>query len=123
MVGQVLGHDAQRLTATARIDRNNPLLQDGRLPGHAGLELIAQASGLFLGLTFRGEARPGAIVTVRDMQVNVPWLDARNEITIETGLIGGDEAAAMFQGHVMVDGEVAVEATVMVSSFPEGEGG
>ena len=121
MIGTIVKHDAERLTALARIDSENPLLDQGRLPGHAGLELIAQASGLFLGLVFKGKARPGAIVAVRDMQVRQPWLNVDADITVETGLMGGDENAAMFRGSVMVAGEPAVEATLMVSPFPGGE--
>jgi predicted hotdog family 3-hydroxylacyl-ACP dehydratase len=120
MVGQVIEHNECSFVASARIDEDNPLLQDGRLPGYAGLELIAQASGLFLGLTYEGEAKPGAIVAVRSMQVFIPWLEVSSLITIECEMMGGDEAAAMFQGRVLLDGETAVEATITVSTFPEG---
>lgn len=128
MVGRVLAHDERSLAASANIDPDNPLLLDGRLPGHAGLELIAQASGLLLGLIYEGEGsdgvvRPGAIVAVRGMQVNVPWLEANAPITIETEMMGGDEAAAMFDGRVTCADEVAMEATITVSTFPEGGAG
>jgi len=120
MISGVATHDAHGLTATGRVDRDNPLLQDGALPGHAGLELIAQASGVWLGLSRKGEAGPGAIVTVRDMRVHLPWLDSQEKITVESAFLGGDERAAMFRGTVFVKGDVAVEATIMVGTFAAG---
>jgi predicted hotdog family 3-hydroxylacyl-ACP dehydratase len=121
MVGQVLERSDRRLITTTRIDKNNPLLEDNRLPGHAGLELIAQASGLLLGLTCKGGTRPGAIVAIRGMQVSMPWLELSAQITIETEILGGGEDAAMFYGRVILNGDTAVEATITVSSFPQGE--
>ncbi|MEJ2608852.1 MAG: hypothetical protein P8179_01930 [Candidatus Thiodiazotropha sp.] len=120
MIDQVLERNERSLVTSARIDKDNPLLQGGRLPGHAGLELIAQASGLLLGLTHEGEAKPGAIIAIRGMQVNIPWLEANALITIETEILGGGEAAAMFHGRVLLNGNAAVEATITVSTFFEG---
>jgi predicted hotdog family 3-hydroxylacyl-ACP dehydratase len=123
MVDQVVEHSDRRLITTTRIDKENPLIEGDRLPGHAGLELIAQASGLLLGLTCEGEARPGAIVAIRGMQVSKPWLELSAQITIETEILGGGEDAAMFHGKVLLNGDTAVEATITVSSFPQGETG
>lgn len=120
MISGIIEHDADGLTATGRVDRDNPLLQDGALPGHAGLEMIAQASGVWLGLSRKGEAGPGAIVTVRDMRVHLSWLDGEKEIIVKSSFMGGDERAAMFHGTVFVKGDVAVEATIMVGSFAGG---
>ncbi len=120
MVSKITAYDDQTLTAQGRIDADNPLLVEGRFPGHGGLELLAQASGLFLGTRFSGEARPGAIVSVRDMQVHMPWLAVNDSLTIETRFLGGSESAAMFQGQVLQNQSVVMEATLTVSSFPEG---
>ena len=120
MVSEIVTHDDQTLTARATIDEDNPLLESGRFPGHGGLELLAQASGLFLGVRFAGEARPGAIVSVRDMQVHSPWIEANESVTIETRFLGGSESAAMFQGQVIHQQSVVMEAMLTVSSFPEG---
>ena len=120
MVSEIVTHDDQTLTARATIDEDNPLLESGRFPGHGGLELLAQASGLFLGVRFAGEARPGAIVSVRDMQVHSPWIEANESVTIESRFLGGSESAAMFQGQVIHQQSVVMEAMLTVSSFPEG---
>jgi len=120
MVSEIMAHDDQTLTAQAMIEADNPLLVEGMFPGHGGLELLAQASGLFLGLQFAGEARPGAIVSVRDMQIHTPRLSVNDSLTIETRFLGGSESAAMFQGRVMHHQSVVMEAMLTVSSFPEG---
>ena len=82
--------------------------------------LLAQASGLFLGLNFAGEARPAAIVSVRNMQVSIAWISAGESLQIETDFLGGNESTAMFQGRVKHAGAVVMEATLTVSSFPKG---
>jgi 3-hydroxyacyl-[acyl-carrier-protein] dehydratase len=120
MVDQVLERSDRHLITTTRIDKNNPFIKDNRLPGHAGLELIAQASGLFLGLSCEGDTRPGAIVAIRNMQVNMPWLEVSARIRIETEILGGGEDAAMFHGRVLLNDNTAVEATITLSAFPEG---
>jgi len=120
MVMEIVTHDHQKLTSRATIDEDNPLLERGKFPGYGGLELLAQASGLFLGLQFAGEVRPGAIVSVRDMQVNTPWVEVNESLTIETHFLGGSEHAAMFQGQVLHQQAVVMEAMLTVSSFPEG---
>ena len=120
MVSEIVAHDDQTLTARATIDADNPLLESGQFPGHGALELLAQASGLFLGLQFSGEVRPGAIVSVRDMQVHTPWLPANETLMVETRLLGGGDSAAMFHGKVMHHQSMVMEATLTVSSFPEG---
>jgi len=120
MISEVMAYDDQRLTALARIDQDNPLLERGLFPGHAALELLAQASGLLLGLRFAGESRPGAIVSIRDMHVYTAWLKVGETLKIETSFLGGSESAAMFLGSVKHEETVAMEATLTVSSFPEG---
>jgi len=121
MVSEIVACDDHSLSARACIEKDNPLLEkDGLFPGHAALELLAQASGLFLGLHVAGEARPGAIVSVRNMQVYTPWLSVNDSLMIETRFLGGSESAAMFQGQVMHHQSVVMEAMLTVSSFPEG---
>lgn len=120
MISEIMAYDAESLSALAMISEDNPLLENGAFPGHCALELLAQVSGLFLGLSFAGEARPGAIVSVRDMQVHIAWLPAGEQLNIKTSFIGGSESAAMFKGTVSHNETVAMEATVTVSSFPEG---
>ena len=120
MVTEIVTYDDHRLTARATIDEDNPLLESSKFPGYGGLELLAQASGLFLGLQFAGEVRPGAIVSVRDMQVYTAWIEVNESLTIETRFLGGSERAAMFQGQVLHQQAVVMEAMLTVSSFPEG---
>ncbi|MDX8389313.1 MAG: hypothetical protein R8M38_02370 [Mariprofundaceae bacterium] len=120
MVSEIVAYDDQCLTARAMIAEDNPLLENRLFPGHGALELLAQASGLFLGLHFAGEARPGAIVSIRDMKIHIPWLPAKESLMIETKFLGGNENAAMFQGQVMHHQSVVMEATLTVSIFPEG---
>jgi len=121
MISDILKSSEQQLTALSCIDMDNPLLQDGRFPGYGCLELLAQASGLFLGLNMQGKAAPGAIISVRDMNIHKPWLVIDDSIYIETNLLGGSGSAAMFHGFVRQCNHLVMEATLTVSTFPEGD--
>lgn len=123
MISEVLSYHDEQLIASSLVDVSNPLLQAGKFPGYGCLELLAQASGLFLGLRSDGKASaaPGAIVSVRDMEVMRSWLLIDTPMHIETNFLGGSDRAAMFQGKVYQADKVVMQATLTVSSFPEGE--
>ncbi|MBL4759754.1 MAG: hypothetical protein JKY80_02720 [Mariprofundaceae bacterium] len=122
MISEVLSYDDQQLEALSLIEPANPLLQDGgRFPGFATLELLAQASGLFLGLNMDGSAEPGAIVSVRNMQVFKSSLGIDKPIHVKINFLGGSGSAAMFQGLAYQEGVLVSDATLTVSQFKEGE--
>ena len=122
MISEVLSYDEQQLEALSLIEATNPLLQDGgRFPGFATLELLAQASGLFLGLNMDGDATPGAIVSVRNMKIFKHSLAIDKPFHTQTNFLGGSGDAAMFQGSVYQDRALVCEATLTVSQFNERE--
>ena len=122
MISEVLSYDDQQLEALSLIEPANPLLQDdGRFPGFATLELLAQASGLFLGLNLAGSAEPGAIVSVRHMHIFKSSLGVDKPIHVKVNFLGGSGSAAMFQGLAYQEDVLVSDATLTVSQFKEGE--
>jgi len=124
MISEVLSYDEEKLLALSLIDTSNPLLQAGKFPGYGCLELLAQASGLFLGLRSTNKEEsvaPGAIISVRGMEVMQNWLLIDKPMHIETNFLGGSDYTAMFRGNVYQAGKVVMQATLTVSSFPEGD--
>jgi len=122
MISEILSYDEQGLEASSLIEAANPLLQDdGRFPGFATLELLAQASGLFLGLNLDGSAAPGAIVSVRNMQIYKSNLGIDKPIHVKVNFLGGSGSAAMFQGLAYQEDVLVSDATLTVSQFKEGE--
>ncbi|MDQ6991760.1 MAG: hypothetical protein Q9M11_08530 [Mariprofundaceae bacterium] len=118
MISEVLSYDKQQLKALSLIDPVNPLLQQGRFPGYAALELVAQASGLFLGLNMDGDGTtPGAIVSIRDLDIFKVWLAIDDVMHIKTIFLGGSEQAAMFQGSVYQSDKLVFKSTLIVSRF------
>jgi len=117
MMTEVISCDASRLHARSDIDVHNPLLENGRFPGYASLELLAQASGLFLALNMGGDAKPGAIVSVRHMHIEQAWLDIDDDLHIETEFLGGSGSAAMFSGYVSQAQTRIMQATLTISQF------
>ncbi|MDQ6993880.1 MAG: hypothetical protein Q9M31_10420 [Mariprofundus sp.] len=121
MITKLLTHDKQKIIALASIDANNPLLQKGRFPGYASLELLAQTSGLFLGLKFTANTAPGAIIALRNMEIYVPFIPCGETLIIESTFLGGSQHAAMFEGTVLIGKRVVMKASITLSLFPEEE--
>ncbi|MDX8397497.1 MAG: hypothetical protein R8K49_04165 [Mariprofundaceae bacterium] len=118
MISEVSSYDKQQLQALSYLQNDNPLLQQGRFPTYGLLELLAQASGLFLGLNMDGEAGPGAIISVRNMKLLGPsWFDIEQPLSIQTNFLGGSADAAMFQGEVLREGQLILQASLTVSRF------
>jgi len=121
MLTSLLEYNNDSLSAAAVIEADNPLLHNGQLPAHATLELIAQASGLFLGLNGEESNGPGAIVSVRNMQVYDALIETGTMLSIDTRCMGRSGQAAMFNGRVHCNQETVLTATLTVSSFPTGD--
>jgi len=117
MITEVISCHASQLHAKSHIDAENPLLENGRFPGYACLELLAQASGLFLALNMGGDAKPSAIVSVRHMHIEQAWLDIEDDIHIETEFLGGSGSAAMFSGRIFQVHTPIMQATLTISQF------
>ncbi len=121
MLSEIVACTQERLTARAVVSADNPLLQNGRLPGYAALEMLAQACGLLLGTAQPGrESGPGAIVSVREMQVHVASIALGETLIIETECLGSNDNSAMFRGNVRQDERGVLDATLTVIRFPEG---
>ncbi len=119
LIDGVLDVDEARIRCHARIRADNPLLVDGRLPAHAGVELLAQAGGLLLGARAAGGTAPtaGAIVQIKSFRVHGPDLPVGAVVEVEARFEGGTGQAALFGGEVRLDGNTILEGSLMIAQL------
>ena len=118
MVSELLRHDGERIECRATISADNPLLVDGRVPPYGGLEILAQAAGVLLGLRHRerGDRRTprGAIVQVKSFSLSEIDLPTGSRVHAWATLLGDSPDAAVFEGETSVDGQVFFRGSLML---------
>ena len=108
------------------ISADNPMLEDGRFPAAAGIELLAQAAGLLLGRQAGDGSgnksgqppRPGAIVQIKRFTAQPLTLPVGSELQIHAHFEAGSTDAAMFSGEVLLGAEPIFSATLMIALLP-----
>ena len=120
MLSAVQQYDDEQIRCISRIEKNNPLLSQGHFPCTGGLELLAQACGVLLGIKHPGlEVRPGAIVQVKSFQVSNAAIPAGSALQIQAFFRGGNAEAALFDGHVSFNTDQIFQGSLMIALLPE----
>ncbi len=114
MISELLSYQNDRIECRCEIRRDNPLLVDGSFPAHGGLELVAQASGLLLGLRQQGEKSGGAIVQVRSFSVAATGTPEGSQVTVTSSYLSGNAHAAIFDGQASLDGKAFFSTSLML---------
>lgn len=117
LIDRLLEADDTHIRCAARIRADNPLLVAGRLPAHAGIELLAQACGLLLGARGGHDDPPpaGAIAQVKSFRVRGPDLAVGAGLEIRARFEGGSDQAALFTGEVRHHDRTVLEASLMIA--------
>lgn len=130
MISKVVSKSIEAIHCQAYIDQENPFLSHGTLPAYVGLELIAQASGLYLGLAEQGlgqqsddfgAPRLGAIVAVRDLVMADVAVQPGVTLDITAEFWGGSQQAAQFSGQVLLGQEEVCRTRVTIAILEEGK--
>lgn len=125
VIDTIVADDPTATAARATVGPDHALLRDGRLPGLAALELIAQTTAARRGLDLRarGEApRTGFVVGVPRLVVHVDGVDVGRVLDVVVRPVG-DEPEHGLRGYAgeVRDGDVLVaEGTVQVFEPREG---
>ncbi len=121
MVSRIVSRAERSIHCTGIIDARNPLVTDGRFPAIGGLELVAQAAGVLLGLASAGApARPGVIVQVKRFSIEPAEVPVGAELHIHARLQAGGADAALVEGEVFLDDRPFFSALVMLALLPGG---
>lgn len=121
MVTDVIAHDEKTIHCRCHIAADNPLLVDGLLPAHCGIELLAQGSGLLLGLQHRQGKPGGAIAAVRSFNVNPKAVASGDVIDVHSRFIGGTQDAALFEGEARLGEHDWCSASIMLVTTAEAQ--
>jgi predicted hotdog family 3-hydroxylacyl-ACP dehydratase len=117
LLDEVVACDEARLSAVVTIRPTSLFLEANRVPGHVGIEYMAQACGAFAGAEAlrRGEAvRIGFLLGTRRYIMHAPWFHLGERLTVSVSLGYRDESMATFDGCIDVAGTLAAEARLTV---------
>ena len=117
LLDAVVACDEARLSAVVTIRPTSLFIEAYRVPGHVGIEYMAQACGAFAGAEAlrRGEAvRIGFLLGTRRYIMHAPWFQLGECLTVSVSLGYRDESMATFDGRIDVTGTLAAEARLTV---------
>lgn len=119
MVSEVLDCDAQQIRCRCHIASNNPLLESDSFPVRGGLELLAQSSGLLLGLAQQDrEQRVAGIVQVKSFRLHAVHIPVAADCIVQARLLGGGPGAAQFEGEAYYNEQEFFAGTLMLAQLP-----
>lgn len=119
MISGVLARREQSIHCVSIIEPRNPLLVDGRFPALGGLELVAQAAGVLLGLQHGGQsARPGVIVQVKQFTLEPADIPAGSELQVHARVQAGGPDAARVEGEVLFADRQVFSGVLMLALLP-----
>jgi predicted hotdog family 3-hydroxylacyl-ACP dehydratase len=118
MVSEVLEYADKRIRCRCRIEADNPLLEAGVFPVHGGLELLAQSSGLLLGLAQHGDMpRVAGIVQVKSFRLQTVPIPVAADCIVQARLLGGSPDAAQFEGEAFYNERDFFSGTLMLAQL------
>ncbi|MGH8128229.1 MAG: hypothetical protein ACRETC_07655 [Gammaproteobacteria bacterium] len=123
----------EQIRAAWRVSTTSPLFDPERdgIPSWAGIEIMAQCAGLYLGLTHRnmgdgGPPRSGFLVGVRRFRAHHPLLANHAELTLEAACDGAQLSAGelgLFDCRILCGDTVYADARLMLWSAGGETGG
>ncbi len=119
MVSAVLDYDARQIRSRCRIEADNPLLENGLFPVRGGLELLAQTSGLLLGLAqHAAKGRVAGIVKVKSFRLEAVDIPVAADCIVQARLLAGSLEAAHFEGEAYYNEQLFFAGTLMLAQLP-----
>ena len=109
--------DRHTLIATVIIRPDSLFCGEGGVPGHIGIEYMAQACGAFAGVEAReaGEAvRIGFLLGTRNCAIRRGWYRIGERLTVSASLVYRDGQMANFDTSIAIAGESVAEARLTV---------
>jgi predicted hotdog family 3-hydroxylacyl-ACP dehydratase len=117
LLDRVTGYDDDSLIAEVTITDGSLFITPEGVPGHVGIEYMAQACGAFAGVHALDSATPvriGLLLGTRDYRVMVPYFRRGDRLSIAVAMVFRDESIAAFACTITVAGKLAAEAQLKV---------
>lgn len=120
MLSSVVQQDEHSIHCTSIVKTQNPLLIDNHFPALAGLELLAQASGVMLSSGEAGhQPRPGVIARIRSLQLHETVIPVGAELHIHASFSAGNLQAALVKGHVLFNEQTFCRGSMMLATLTD----
>lgn len=113
LLDKVVAYDDTTLIASVAITESSLFLASEGVPGHIGIEYMAQACGAYAGAQALDAGEPvkiGFLLGTRLCRVLVPWFRIGDRLIVTASIIFRDEQMAAFDCRVEIDGQLAADA-------------
>jgi predicted hotdog family 3-hydroxylacyl-ACP dehydratase len=117
LLDQVTDYDENSLTAEVTIREDTLFLAPDGVPGHVGVEYMAQACGAYAGVHALDSGQPvriGLLLGTRNYRVLVPHFRLGDRLRIAVAMIFRDEPVAAFACGITIGGKIGAEAELKV---------
>ncbi|MBF6568211.1 MAG: 3-hydroxylacyl-ACP dehydratase [Candidatus Binataceae bacterium] len=117
LLDKVTGYDDNSLIAEVTITQASLFLGPQGVPGHVGIEYMAQACGAYAGaqaLDSGDSVKIGLLLGTRDYRVMVPYFRRGDRLLIAVAMVFRDEPVAAFACSITIGGKIAAEAQLKV---------
>ena len=117
LLDRVTGYDNDSLIAELTITDGSLFITPEGVPGHVGIEYMAQACGAYAGVHALDSGSPvriGLLLGTRDYRVMVPYFRRGDRLLIAVAMVFRDESIAAFACTITVAGKLAAEAQLKV---------
>jgi predicted hotdog family 3-hydroxylacyl-ACP dehydratase len=117
LLDEVIGYDSGSLIAALTITDASLFLTPLGVPGHVGIEYMAQACGAYAGthaLDSGEQVRIGLLLGTRDYRVQVDWFRRGDYLRIAVEMIFRDDPIAAFFCSITIGGKIVADAQLKV---------
>jgi predicted hotdog family 3-hydroxylacyl-ACP dehydratase len=117
LLDKVVAYDDTTIVASVAITESSLFLAPEGVPGHVGIEYMAQACGAFAGAQALDTGQPvkiGFLLGTRLCRVLKPWFRIGDHLTVTAKMIFHDEEMAAFDCKIESDGKLAADAQLKV---------
>jgi predicted hotdog family 3-hydroxylacyl-ACP dehydratase len=120
----VRSYDDTSVVAVVTVAETNPFVTAHGLPAHAGIELMAQACGAWVGANALAKGEPvrrGFLLGTRRFSARVPWFPLGQELEIAGQVVFMDRNMGVFGCAITTDGKTLAEAQLNVYQPDDGD--
>lgn len=117
LIDEIVGYDDNSLIAAVTITEASLFLTPDGVPGHVGIEYLAQACGAYAGVHALDSGNPvriGLLLGTRDYRVLVPWFRRGDQLRISVAMVFRDEPLAAFACSITIGGKIVADAQLKV---------
>jgi predicted hotdog family 3-hydroxylacyl-ACP dehydratase len=117
LLDRVTGYDDNSLIAEATITGVSLFITPEGVPGHVGIEYMAQACGAYAGVHALDSGSPvriGLLLGTRDYRAMLPYFRRGDRLSIAVAMVFREESIAAFACTITVAGKLAAEAQLKV---------